>query len=147
MLFQKKSSAPFVQGEKPAAQNPLPPSYLADDLKIVGTIMSTGAIVVDCQTEGNLYGARITIGDHGFVHGDVIAQEITICGRVAGRLRATIVRLGAHGSVDGDVDFHTLSVDLGASLNGNCRCSDNPLAGIVAHVPEKLVSSSDCASS
>ena len=110
-------------------------------MKVVGTIMSTGEIVIDGHLEGNIYGVRVTIGDNGFVQGDVIASEIMASGRVAGNLRATTVRLHAHGAIEGDIDYQTLSVAMGASLNGDCRHSDNPLAGIAEHAPENATQS------
>ncbi|MDE2466312.1 MAG: polymer-forming cytoskeletal protein [Alphaproteobacteria bacterium] len=136
MLFKKRSSG-HSELPRPMAgtSHAPPPSVIANDLKVTGTILSSGTVVVDGNVEGDIYGAHVTIGEGGLIRGTVNASECVISGRVTGTLRATAIALRPSGTIDGDIGCRTLSVGLGASLNGKCRHVDNPVADLTDHGP------------
>lgn len=138
MLFKKKAANALVPLETTAPAAQTAPSFLAADSTVVGTIVSTGGVVAEGHIEGSCCAARFTIGESGDVQGDVIASEIVVCGHIAGGLKASRIHLRAHGAIDGDISYRTLSVDTGGRLNGNCRYSDDPFAGVADHVREKM---------
>ena len=128
MSFRKM--APTAPAPTKSSTATTPPSFLSADLTVVGTIASTGTIVTEGHIQGPCYAAQLAIGESGFVQGNVTASEVTISGHVEGDLRAVKVEVRAHGAVDGNICYRTLSVDAGGLLNGTCRHSGDPLAGL-----------------
>src|SRR5262249_20937186 len=60
------------------------------------------------------------------VEGSVIAQNVTICGRVKGTIRADRVKLQNGGAVEGDIFHRTLSIDENSQFEGSSRRVENP---------------------
>jgi cytoskeletal protein CcmA (bactofilin family) len=50
------------------------------------------------------------------VEGSVIAQNVTVCGRVKGTIRAVRVKLQNGGAVEGDIFHRSLSIDENAQF-------------------------------
>src|SRR5512140_2139690 len=71
------------------------PSIISADLVIAGTLTSTGDIQIDGRIEGDVHSAGLVIGDKAFIHGDVVAEEVTVRGRVQGAIRARKVLLAS----------------------------------------------------
>ena len=67
------------------------------------------------------------IGEKAEIHGEVFAEDVTVRGRVMGRIRARKVLLAATSHVEGDILHEAFAVEAGAFFEGNCRHSDNPL--------------------
>ncbi len=103
------------------------PSILSSDLQVVGKIESAGAIQIDGQIDGTVRCKSLVVGRHGIIKGEIIADEITVSGRVAGDIRGRKVELLSSAEVEGDILHEFLVVQSGACLNGNCRHSENPL--------------------
>lgn len=129
----KETSAPPA----PAAQTSQPqkrmtrsaaPSIISADLVVAGTLTSTGDIQIDGRVEGDVHSAGLVIGDKAFIHGDVIAEEVTVRGRVQGAIRARKVLLASTCHVEGNILHEAFAVETGAFFEGNCRHADNPLA-------------------
>ena len=104
------------------------PSIISADLTITGTLTSTGDIQLDGRVEGDVQSAGLVIGDKAFIHGDVMAEEVTIRGRVQGSVRARKVLLASTCHVEGNILHEAFAVETGAFFEGNCRHADNPLA-------------------
>jgi hypothetical protein len=68
------------------------------------------------------------IGDKAFIHGEVVAEDVTIRGRVQGSIRARKVLLCSTSHVEGNILHEAFAVETGAFFEGNCRHHDNPLA-------------------
>jgi hypothetical protein len=60
------------------------------------------------------------------VEGSVIAQNVTVCGRVKGTIRAVRVKLQNGGAVEGDIFHRTLSIDENSQFEGSSRRVENP---------------------
>ncbi|MGA7674739.1 MAG: polymer-forming cytoskeletal protein [Rhizomicrobium sp.] len=104
------------------------PSIISADLVVTGTLTSTGDIQVDGRVEGDVQSAGLVIGDKAFIHGDVMAEEVTVRGRVQGSIRARKVLLASTCHVEGNILHEAFAVETGAFFEGNCRHADNPLA-------------------
>jgi cytoskeletal protein CcmA (bactofilin family) len=104
------------------------PSIISADLTVTGTLTSTGDIQVDGRVEGDVQSAGLVIGDKAFIHGDVMAEEVTVRGRVQGSVRARKVLLASTCHVEGNILHEAFAVETGAFFEGNCRHADNPLA-------------------
>jgi cytoskeletal protein CcmA (bactofilin family) len=104
------------------------PSIISADLTVNGTLSSTGDIQIDGRVEGDVHSAGLVIGDKAFIHGDVVAEEVTVRGRVQGGIRARKVLLASTCHVEGNILHEAFAVETGAFFEGNCRHADNPLA-------------------
>ncbi|MDE2074761.1 MAG: polymer-forming cytoskeletal protein [Alphaproteobacteria bacterium] len=130
--------APTARAPTRTSTAATPPSFLAADLMVVGTIASTGTVVAEGNILGPCYAAQFAIGESGFVQGNVTAPEISVAGHVKGDLRAVKVQVHAHGVVDGDICYRTLSVEAGGLLNGTCRQAGDPLADMAKEPGEQV---------
>ncbi|MGH8527712.1 MAG: bactofilin family protein, partial [Gammaproteobacteria bacterium] len=54
------------------------------------------------------------------------AQEVTVCGRVKGTIRAVRVKLQGGGSVEGDIFHRSLSIDEDCLFEGSSRRIEDP---------------------
>lgn len=57
--------------DKPALQTQVPLSFLAGDLTAEGTLLSSSSVVIEGRIDGFVCAARLTIGEKGFVHGNL----------------------------------------------------------------------------
>jgi len=85
-------------------------------------VESTGAVFIDGAIRGNVEGAKVILGEHGCVDGDIKAGAIIIGGTVTGRLDgAEKVEIKATGRVAGDIETKVLVIAAGGVFNGNVR--------------------------
>lgn len=132
MFSSKKETAPpplpaNVPPAKRAARSSAP-SIISGDLVVNGTLTSTGDIQIDGRIEGDVHSAGLVIGDKAFIHGEIMAEEVTVRGRVQGSIRARKVLLCSTCHVEGNILHEAFAVETGAFFEGNCRHADNPLA-------------------
>jgi cytoskeletal protein CcmA (bactofilin family) len=112
------------------------PSIISADLVITGTLNSTGDIQIDGRVEGDVHSAGLVIGEKAHIHGDVMAEEVTVRGRVQGGIRARKVLLASTCHVEGNILHEAFAVETGAYFEGNCRHADNPLGEDVKKAAE-----------
>ena len=93
---------------------------------IVGNITCDGAAQFYGHIEGEVRGSELLIGEGAEVVGNVIAQEVTIRGRIKGTIRAVRVKLQATGAVEGDIFHRALSIEDTALFEGSSRRVENP---------------------
>src|SRR5262249_55634055 len=74
-------------------------SCIGSDMSIVGKIECNGPAQVFGRIEGELRASDLQISDGAQVEGNVIAQAVTVCGRVKGTIRADRVKLQNGGAV------------------------------------------------
>src|SRR5271170_3523717 len=103
------------------------PSIISADLTVTGTLVSSGDIQIDGVVDGDVRSVGLVIGEKAEIHGEILAEDLTVRGRVMGRIRARKVQLSATSHVEGDILHEAFSVEAGAFFEGNCRHSDNPL--------------------
>jgi cytoskeletal protein CcmA (bactofilin family) len=103
------------------------PSIISADMVISGTLVSSGDIQIDGRVEGDVRSVGLVIGDKAEIHGEIYAEDVTVRGKVMGRIRARKVMLAATSHVEGDSRHEAFAVESGAFFEGNCRHSDNPL--------------------
>jgi cytoskeletal protein CcmA (bactofilin family) len=116
-------------------------SCIGSGMSIVGNIECNGPAQVFGRIEGELRAASdLLIGDGGQVEGGVIAQNVTVCGRVKGTIRAVRVKLRDGGAVDGDIFHQSLSIDDNSLFEGVSRRVENPTnlpSSVDANSPQK----------
>lgn len=102
------------------------PSILSADLAVTGTITSEGEVQLEGSVEGDIRASSITIGKKSVVKGEVIAEIVTIHGKVIGKVRGKQVQLAATARVEGDITHAQLSMENGAFFEGQCRHASDP---------------------
>lgn len=103
-------------------------SIIANGVRIEGSIFADGAeIQVDGEIEGNLRGGAITVGETGFVKGDIVSESVTVNGRIEGTVRARKVTLSRTAHALGDITHQQLSMEMGAVFDGQCKYVQDPL--------------------
>src|SRR6201985_245524 len=131
-MFSKPNTPPPSHASHPANQAKRiakggVPSIVSADVIVTGSMISNGDIQIDGIVEGDVRSVGLVIGEKAEVRGEVMAQELIVRGRVAGRIRARKVQLASTAHVEGDIVHEAFSVEAGAFFEGNCRHSDNPL--------------------
>src|SRR5262249_48662211 len=86
-----------------------------------------------------LRASDLLISEGAQVEGSVIAQDITVCGRVKGTIRADRVKLQKGGAVEGDIFHRSLSIDETSLFEGSSRRVENPtdLSSVEAKGPRE----------
>ena len=104
------------------------PSTLSQDLRIIGTLESTGKVQIDGQIDGDARCQVLVTGEKATINGDIIADDVTIRGHLKGSIRARNVELSETAHVIGDIFHKTLVVKLGAYIDGSFMHTDEPIA-------------------
>src|SRR5277367_5679717 len=128
------NSLPVAPAPKRTARGTAP-SIISADLTVTGTLVSNGDIQIDGVVEGDVRSVGLVIGEKAEIHGEILAEDIIVRGRVIGRIRARKVQLSATSHVEGDILHEAFAVEAGAFFEGNCRHSDNPLGEEVRTLP------------
>ena len=114
-------------------------SCIGSGMSIVGKIECNGPAQVFGQIEGELRASDLLVGDSATIDGSVIAQNVTVCGRIKGTIRAVRVKLQNGGAVEGDIFHRSLSIDEDSHFEGSSRRVENPTeipSGIDAKAPQ-----------
>jgi cytoskeletal protein CcmA (bactofilin family) len=126
---------PMAAANAPSMKRPgrtAPPSIIASDLVVNGTLTSAGHVQIDGQVQGDVHCAGLVIGEKALINGDILSEDVTIRGRVQGNIRAHKVHLSSTSRVEGDIHRQSMAVEAGAFFEGSSRHSDDPLAGAKA---------------
>ena len=103
-MFSSKSKdsipAPQPMAAVPASAPKRPrqlsaPSIISSDMVINGTLVSTGDVQIDGRVEGDVRSVGLVIGDKAEIHGEIFSEDVTVRGKVMGRIRARKVLLAA----------------------------------------------------
>ncbi len=117
------------------------PSIICEDLTVTGNIISKGDVQVDGEVQGDIFCASLVIGDKGRVLGGVVAEEVTVHGRVAGSIHAVRVTLESTCHIEGDICHKMLKLEHGGYFEGGSRRSDDPIS-VAANDEDSITQSS-----
>lgn len=99
-------------------------AFLEPGIEIEGQMrVSTGMVRLNCQFRGEVYSeGTVIVPSQGEVEGEIEALQISIAGKVKGKVRAAErLEIMEHGILLGDVETPTLVVDPGAYFSGHCE--------------------------
>jgi cytoskeletal protein CcmA (bactofilin family) len=113
------------------------PSIVSPELKVTGTLNTSGDMQIDGVLEGDVRSVGLVIGERAEVHGEIWAEDVTVRGRVVGRIHARKILLCATSHVEGDILHEAFAVEAGAFFEGSCRRSDNPLGDDTQTAPKQ----------
>lgn len=90
---------------------------------IKGEIISPCDIRIDGTFEGKIQSkGRVVIGESAHIKGDIICDNIDLWGKVDGNVFVKdTLNLKDGCVVNGNLNVRKLSVELGATFNGNCK--------------------------
>jgi cytoskeletal protein CcmA (bactofilin family) len=160
MLFTKKPDEISVEGRRlrrglpPAAAQASAPSHVQVGspalsvidawLTITGNLESQGDVRVEGQISGDIRCANLVIGRDAVVSGDIVAEEAVVRGKVKGTIRANRVILQDTACVESAIYHRVLSVNEGASFDGqSCHrqqphLEDEATAHVVRTAPRDM---------
>ena len=90
---------------------------------IKGEILSPCDIRIDGTFEGKIQSkGRVVVGESAHIKGDIVCDSIDLWGKVEGNVFVKdTLNLKEGCSVNGNLNVRKLSVELGATFNGNCK--------------------------
>ncbi len=111
----------------PLAQHPSETiSFISSEMTLVGKIICKGVIRVCGLIEGELNASNALIADGARIRGEIVAEELTVGGRVKGNIHALRVKLQGTAVVEGDIFHRSLSIEENAWFEGCSRPEATP---------------------
>lgn len=101
-------------------------TIISNGVKIEGKVTSTGSIRVDGTLHGDLNArGNVTVGEHGSINGEIIANIVTIGGKVVGTVNAKEkLVLETKCVLKGDIITKVLVIEAGAKFDGKSNMGD-----------------------
>ncbi len=98
-------------------------SRISSGTVIKGEIISPSDIRIDGTFEGRIQSkGRVVVGESAVIKGDIICNDIDLWGKVEGNVFVKDTLALKEGCVvNGNLHIRRLSVELGATFNGNCK--------------------------
>ncbi len=106
---------------------PSAPSVIAPDLKVIGNLITAGDLQIEGTVEGDIDANTLIVGQGAEVRGEVRANDVTVNGRVTGKIKGRKVRLTETAYVDGDIVHASISIEAGGNFEGSIHRSEDPL--------------------
>lgn len=102
-------------------------SLIGSGVKIEGVLTSEGSIRIDGFIKGDVKSnGDVVVGDTGEVTGSVSGKNVTVGGKVNGRVEAQDrMLLESSAELQGDLYTRTLVVEGGAKFDGQSQMSEN----------------------
>lgn len=98
-------------------------SRISSGTIIKGEIVSPGDIRIDGTFDGKIQSrGRVVIGETALIKGDIVCDNVDLWGKVDGNIFVKDTLALKEGCVvNGNLHIKKLSVELGATFNGNCK--------------------------
>ncbi len=68
-------------------------SSIGSEMAVIGKIICKGVLKIYGLVEGEVVASNVLVADGAQIQGDIVAEEVTIGGRVKGNIRALRVKL------------------------------------------------------
>ncbi len=122
-------------------------SALGAGLVFEGTISGDADLSIEGVVKGDVHVARLVVGEHAVVEGNIRAGQVEVRGRVIGEIEAQAVKLAESAHVEGDITHGQLSIDVGAYFQGRCQQFRREAAPAPAPAPSFTSLSAETAAS
>ena len=109
-------------------------TIIDEDVAIVGYIISNGKVQIDGKVQGYIFCSNLRICDGGQVTGGIVAEKVTVHGRISGSINALSVTLGSTSHTEADINYQMLKIEHGGYFEGQLRPSENPLSQAMTHL-------------
>jgi cytoskeletal protein CcmA (bactofilin family) len=135
VMEQAEHSVVVTVAPKPAQTTKTgPDSCIGSGMSVIGKIECDGPAQVFGRIEGEVRASDLMVGDGAQIEGNVIAQNVTVCGCVKGTIHAVHVKLQSGGAVEGDIFHKSLSIDENSLFEGSSRRVENPTEPSSTHL-------------
>ncbi|MGX5200887.1 bactofilin family protein [Aliikangiella sp. IMCC44632] len=110
--------------QSPRAKAGAADTLISKEAKITGNVNFTGVLYVDGYIKGDVAAdefenSLLTVGQNGYIEGEINVPHIMILGRVKGDVHALEhVELMSEARVEGNVYYKLIEMAMGAEVNG-----------------------------
>ena len=111
------TSRPLLRPPRAEGRTDAFTSHLSKALTIKGDLDSDGELHIHGSVLGQVCADSLVVGSSGYLEGDVIARDVRIEGRLAGRIFALNVTLESAAEVTGRIFHNTITVAKGARID------------------------------
>ena len=118
-MFKQTKDVRSNNGEQPG-------TIIGEGSSFSGTLRADGTVLVNGTYEGGLQTAEsVIVGKSGVVNGDLLANTVTVEGRVKGNVTARDrVELRTGSRLEGDVHARSFMIEDGVFFQGNCMMGE-----------------------
>ena len=102
-------------------------SILDEGMFVTGDVSFKGKARVDGRIEGNVRGDYLILSESGIIVGDIEVEVVVCQGRVDGNIKAEKLHAQQAAKISGSLDVIDLTVNSGASLNGDVKAHTKDL--------------------
>ncbi len=121
-------------------------SIIDQGMTIVGDITFKGKARIDGKIEGNIKGEYLILSETATIEGDIISGTVICQGDVKGNIKAEKFYAKKPTKVNGRLETTDLTVESGASLNGEIHSCEQKLSVVAGPQKAKVESSKVVAS-
>lgn len=142
-MFSKKpaQTSSAIPAPRPMANGGSTFSVIGADVTITGDLKATADLHVDGTIKGDLTCAALVQGEDSIIEGAIEAQSARLAGTVKGRINVRELTVLKSARIDGDVHYDSLTIEQGASVQGqfapNGAKTATPAAASSAASPDK----------
>lgn len=106
-------------------------TIIGASIKVKGNFQGQGSIIIEGMLEGSLKtAANLFIGDQAKVVANIEAKDALINGEVSGNIKAKgYLSVGRTAKIFGDLQYGEISIEKGASINGQLLLIGNDKSG------------------
>ena len=114
-------------------------TYVGEDTSFEGTLKSKKSLTVYGNIKGTIEcQGSVVVGQSGNVEGDILADDVTICGKIVGDVTArSKLELASTGVLHGDVKTPRLIMEDGSKFDGHCETIPDGVAETHRTLPVK----------
>lgn len=111
-MFERDKTGPGSPGDA---------SLIDADMRITGTVVSSGDIILAGGVEGEIKCRNLLIEDEAILTGNVNAEEAVVAGQVDGQVNVGRLRIKDTGKFDGVIKADGVEVENGATVTARFR--------------------------
>ena len=109
-------------------------TIIDEDVTIVGYIVSNGKVQIEGKVQGHIFCSNLRICNGGQVTGGIVAENVTVHGRISGSINALNVTLESTSHTEADISYQMLKIEHGGYFEGQSQPSENPLSKAMTHL-------------
>lgn len=130
-MFSKKPEHSTPRAIRVASNSDNSFSVIGPDIAITGNIEATADLHIDGSVTGDITCGSLVQGQSSRIEGKVRADKARFAGHVVGQIHAVDLVILKSATIDGDVSYDTLTIEQGASVNGNFRPHGAQQSGMI----------------
>lgn len=138
MNFFKKGEEDIVQTNSKSTEKEAISSIIDKDMNIVGDISFKGKTRIDGKIDGNIKGEYLILSETAIIEGDISASTVVCQGKVNGNIKTEKFYAKKPTNVTGKLETKDLSVESGATLNGEIHACQQKLSIVDTPKSEKI---------